>query len=63
MNTDKHSEMLRTCPFCGGRIEPFQGPNNHTMGTCPACSYSFVVPATAWDKARRKREDVNKEPG
>jgi hypothetical protein len=63
VNTDQRSEALRACPFCGERIEPFQGPNNHTMGTCHECGYCFVVPAKARDKARPKRADANKEAG
>ena len=48
MDTDKQHEPLRACPICRGRIEPFQGPNDHTMGTCGDCGFSFAIPATAW---------------
>ena len=50
------TDLLRTCPLCRGRIEPFKGPSDHTMGTCDDCGYSFVIPVTAWDVARQKAE-------
>ena len=48
------AEFLKACPLCGGRIEVFTGPNNHTMGTCVDCAMSFVVPMTAWNVASRE---------
>ena|SRR5688572_23222648 len=51
------AEFLGACPLCGGRINTFQGPNNHTMGTCDVCRLSFVVPATAWNVARDRDRD------
>ena len=63
MIPEKKPDYLSICPVCRGRIHPFQGPNNHTMGTCEDCGYSYVVPATAWDTARNKRPDAQKRDG
>ena len=62
MTASRQSELLRTCPFCAGRVASFKGPHDQTMGTCDDCGFSYVIPVTAWKVARQTAPLQTDEP-
>ena len=44
------------CPVCGGQIEKMGERRNRTLFVCKECDCDLIVPTTAWDIARVKRE-------
>ena len=45
------------CPVCGGQIDKVSERRNHTLFACKECACDVIVPTTAWEIARLKREE------
>ena len=44
------------CPVCGGEVEKLGERGNRSLFACKECECDLIVPTTAWDIARIKRE-------
>lgn len=44
------------CPVCGGQVEKMGERRSRSLFACKECDCDLIVPTTAWDIARLKRE-------
>jgi hypothetical protein len=44
------------CPVCGGQVEKMGERGSRSLYVCKECDCDLIVPTTAWDIARIKRE-------
>jgi hypothetical protein len=50
------SALALSCPVCGGAMTRTFDRNRRSWFACAECECEVSVPPTAWDMARRKRE-------
>jgi len=51
-----HSVFALICPVCGGEIEKVGERPTRSLFACKECDCDVIVPATAWEIARVKRQ-------
>ena len=44
------------CPVCGGQVEKVGERRSRSLFACQECDCDVIVPTTAWEIARIKRE-------
>lgn len=54
MNTASAFALL--CPVCGGQVEKMGERRSRSLYACKECDCDLIVPTSAWDVARMKRE-------
>jgi hypothetical protein len=50
------SAFALVCPVCGGQVEKMGERRSRSLFACKECDCDLIVPTTAWDVAREKRE-------
>jgi len=50
------SAFALICPVCGGPVEKVGERRSRSLFACKECDCDLIVPITAWDIARIKRE-------
>ena len=50
------SAFALICPVCGGPVEKMGERRSRSLFACKECDCDLIVPTTAWDIARVKRE-------
>ena len=50
------SPFALLCPVCGGQVEKMGERHSRSLFACKECDCDLIVPTTAWDIARIKRE-------
>ena len=50
------SAFALLCPVCGGQVEKMGERRSRSLFACKECDCDLIVPTTAWDVARIKRE-------
>ena len=51
-----HSVFALICPVCGGEVEKVATRPTSTLYACKECDCDVIVPASAWEIARVKRQ-------
>ena len=55
--TTPPSVFALICPVCGGQVEKMGERRSRSLFACKECDCDLIVPTTAWDIARIKREE------
>ena len=55
--TTPPSVFALVCPVCGGQVEKMGERRSRSLFACKECDCDLIVPTTAWDIARIKREE------
>lgn len=50
------SAFALLCPVCGGQVEKMGERRSRSLFACTECDCDLIVPTSAWDVARIKRE-------
>jgi hypothetical protein len=50
------SPFALLCPVCGGQVDQVSERSSRNLFTCKECHCDVIVPASAWEVARIKRE-------
>ena len=50
------SAFALICPVCGGEVEKVGERRSRSLFACKECDCDVIVPITAWEIARLKRE-------
>ena len=50
------SAFALICPVCGGPVEKMGERRSRSLFACKECDCDLIVPITAWEIARVKRE-------
>ena len=50
------SAFALLCPVCGGQVEKMGERRSRSLFACKECDCDLIVPTSAWDIARLKRE-------
>ncbi len=50
------SAFALLCPVCGGQVEKMGERRSRSLFACTECDCDLVIPTTAWEIARIKRE-------
>lgn len=49
-------EFAVICPVCGGRLDKMSDQPSRSLYACAECDCDLIIPTTAWEVARIKRE-------